>query len=464
MVFCFFLRSTETSQTGIYMNTTVPSPDLLLILQEANQRLVIASLKEQELREAAEQANIRQKEFLYMLAHELRNPLAPLAMVSHMLGKVATQHPETLQLSKISDIIARQVKQMSQLVENLLEASRIHSGKVTLHKKAVPLAAMLQGAIETCQPLLDQRHQHLALDLPETLVLLDGDEVRLSQIFSNLLINAAKFSTEGDTIEIAAHLLTHSRIAIEVIDHGIGIETAEQAHIFDLFTQGARSLDRAQGGLGIGLSLVRTLSELHGGTAEVFSAGHGLGCKFTITLPLSIPPAVEKTLSAALTQDAPATHQENTNALQTSPSRLAPCSIVVIEDNQDTNEIMRSCLELEGHQVVSAFDGLSGLALVRKIKPDVVVCDIGLPGLDGFGVIDQLRRADPTPVENFEKPGVQPLCIAVTGYHQLEYQSRAIKAGFDHYLVKPVELDSLIDLIGESCASVRVESLTDREP
>lgn len=440
------------------MNSIPPSPELLLILREANQRLVIATIKEQELREEAEQANIRQKEFLYMLAHELRNPLAPLAMVSHMLDKIAIEHPEALHLPNIRDIVARQVKQMSRLVENLLEASRIHSGKVTLHKKAVPLVSMLHGAIETCQPLLEQHHQHLFLDLPENLVLLDGDEVRLGQIFSNLLVNASKFSPDGDTIEVSAHLLPHNRIAIEILDHGIGIELAEQAHIFDLFTQGARSLDRAQGGLGIGLSLVRTLSELHHGTAEVFSAGHGKGCTFTVTLPLSVSAVVDETLPAASSLWAPASHHANKLlASHLQPPLPTSCSIVVIEDNPDTNEIMRSCLEMEGHQVVSAFDGITGLALVRKTKPDVVVCDIGLPGLDGFGVIDQLRRPDAKTLENFEKPGVQPLCIAVTGYHQQEYKARAMKAGFDHYLVKPVELDILIDLIGESCALAKAD-------
>ena len=443
------------------MNSTTPTPELLSILQEANQQLVIATLNEQELREEAEQANLRQKEFLYMLAHELRNPLAPLSMVSHMLAKIAIEHPEAFQLPKIRDIVARQVKQMSQLVENLLEASRIHSGKVILHKKAVPLVAMLHSAIETCQPHLEQHHQHLFLDLPENLVLLDGDEIRLAQIFSNLLVNASKFSPNGDTIEVSAHVLPHNRIAIEVLDHGIGIEPAEQGHIFDLFTQGARSLDRAQGGLGIGLSLVRTLSELHDGTAEVYSAGHGKGCTFTVTLPLSVQAVVGEDLSAAPSPRASATHQAST--LVASPSQLAPCSIVVIEDNPDTNEIMRSCLELEGHHVVSAFDGLTGLALVRKIKPDVVVCDIGLPGLDGFGVIDQLRRPDSKTLENFEKLSAQPLCIAVTGYHQQEYKTRAMKAGFDHYLVKPVELDSLIDLIGESCALAKVDLPAARE-
>ena len=387
-------------------------------LREANQHLVISSIRAQELQSHAEAANQRQKEFLSMLAHELRNPLAPIATATEMMRKILSAHP---QLPQIHEIISRQVVHMTQLVESLLEASRVNTGKITLHKKPLLLSAVIQSAIEISQPFIDRRRQKLIVNQPEMPVVVDGDLVRLAQVFSNLLINATKFAPEHDRITLSVKLLPDT-VAVSIADHGIGIAPVVAPFIFDLFMQAPRTLERSQGGLGIGLSLVRTLTEMHGGTASVYSEGEGHGSEFVITLPLSRQslPINVSTLVA------------------TAPVRL--CRILIIEDNRDANETLNFCLSLDGHTVASAFDGPTGLAIAKDSHPDIIFCDIGLPGMDGYEVVRQLRAYCFKPV---------PVCIAMTGYDQQEYRTRATDAGFDRYLVKPVNIDVLTRLIAD---------------
>jgi len=394
--------------------------ELVHKLREANQNLVIASLRAQDLQDQAEASVERQTEFLSMLAHELRNPLAPIAMAAEMLEKFSSVHP---QLPRIHQIIARQVGNMKRLLEDLLDASRVVSGKVTLKTSPLLLTDMVQSAVEIVQPLFSQRRQTLEVHLPGQPVVVNGDAMRLAQVFSNLLINASKYSPQAASITLSARLGADGMLAISVKDPGLGIDPEMQPFIFDLFTQVPGSLDRSQGGLGIGLSMVRTLLELHDGRVEVRSEGLGHGSEFTAFLPLEGALAVRQPHSAL-------------------PVYLArPCRILIIEDNADANETLNFCLTFEGHTVSSAFDGPAGLAKAKAGHYDLVICDIGLPGMDGYEVLRQIRLLNASPA---------PFCIAMTGYDNQEYRIHAQEVGFDAYLVKPVSINTLQEVIAKA--------------
>ncbi len=398
---------------------------LVLQLREANQNLVIATVHAQELQAQAEASNQRQKEFLSMLAHELRNPLAPIMLANALLGKITAAHP---QLPQVHGIISRQVNHMTHLVDDLVDASRVSSGKITLKKNRILLSEIIESSVEISQPLIDKRQQQLSIELPADPVGIDGDLVRLAQAISNLLINASKFTPERGCIMLSAHTLADT-VTVSVKDDGVGMAPDLQPFIFDLFTQGPHSLDRSQGGLGIGLSLVRNITEMHGGSVKVRSDGPGLGSEFIVRLPLAAEPLP----------------QQCSPALPAVPARH--CRILLIEDNADANETLHHLLALAGHTITSALDGVAGLALATRNSYDVILCDIGLPGLDGYAVVRQLRRLAVTPA---------PYCIALTGYNQPEYRARAIEAGFDHYLVKPIAIEPLMHLIAAGTASDRV--------
>ena len=395
--------------------------ELVRKLREANENLVVTSLRAQDLQDQAQAAVQRQTEFLSMLAHELRNPLAPISMAADILEKISGAHP---QLPRIQQIITRQVKHMKRLLDDLLDASRVSSGKITLKKCPLLLADVVQSAAEISQSMLDSHNQELMLDLPQQPVVIDGDATRLSQVFSNLLINASKYSPPGKSIRLSACCSADGQVAVAVKDQGVGIEPEVQAYIFDLFTQAPRTLDRSEGGLGIGLSMVRTLVELHGGSVRVHSEGLGRGSDFTVVLPL------------AAQSDPPETEQAEPAA----PARS--CRILIIEDNVDANETLNFCLSVEGHAVASAFDGPSGLAMARQGDFEVVLCDIGLPGMDGYEVLRQLRASGVQPV---------PHCIAMTGYDSQDHRAHADNAGFDTYLVKPVSLETLQKILAKTC-------------
>jgi len=402
----------------ILKNHGIPD-ELVRKLREANENLVVTSLRAQDLQDQAEAAVQRQTEFLSMLAHELRNPLAPISMAADLLGKISSAHP---QLPRIQQIISRQVSHMKHLLDDLLDASRVSSGKITLKKSQLLLADMVQSAAEISQPVLNSHNQELMIDLPQQPVVIDGDATRLSQVFSNLLINASKYSPPGKSISLSARHSADGKVTVSIKDQGVGIEPGVQSYIFDLFTQAPRTLDRSEGGLGIGLSMVRTLVELHGGSVQVHSDGLGHGSEFTVVLPLVAKP------------DPP----EADRAVPALPAKS--CRILIIEDNVDANETLNFCLSFEGHKVASAFDGPTGLAMAKKGNFDVVMCDIGLPGMDGYEVLRQLKPSDMQPV---------PYCIAMTGYDSLDHRDHAQNAGFDSYLVKPVSIETLQDIVSK---------------
>jgi signal transduction histidine kinase/ActR/RegA family two-component response regulator len=419
------LLATIELQTGENEKTAAVA---LLVeqLQDANQHLVLATLGAQDLQTTAEAVNLRQTEFLSMLAHELRNPLQPMAMANNLLAGLIDLHPT---LAKVHGVYERQVTHMVRLVDDLLDASRVSCGKINLQLAPVLLSDIIDHAVETSRPGIERRHQHLQVRLPDGPLVLQGDLVRLAQVFSNLLINASKFTYEYGHIDVSARRIGNT-VEIAIKDDGAGIPANLQPFIFDLFTQGFRSLDRAQGGLGIGLSLVRSITQLHGGTVGVVSAGNAEGSCFMVTLPLSASNELRGDPAAR----APA------------PTNL-PCKILLIEDNIDANDVLTMRLQADGHSVTSCFDGPSGLRAGLSQSYDVVLCDIGLPGMDGFQVVTALRAALEAPL---------PCFVATSGYSKSDQPDRASEAGFDHYLVKPVSLAALARILAAHASQMRL--------
>ena len=360
-----------------------------------------------ELRDAVE-AGRHKDDFLAMLAHELRNPLAPILSAMQVIRR----HPDNSDVvQRAREIVERQVRHQAQLLDDLLDVSRITRGLIKLRKGAIDARSAVAAAVEATRPVIDARGHTLAVVMPDTPLRLEADPTRLTQMVTNLLDNAAKYTNPGGHIEAAAqHDGTH--VVIRVRDTGIGIPADMRTRIFELFTQGDVPIARPLGGLGLGLSLVRSLTEMHGGTIEVISEGPGRGSEFTIRLPAG---DVESTSCSQTTSIPTARH------------------VLVIEDNADAREMLRMALELDGHRVETAADGTSGVETALRTTPDLVLIDIGLPGLDGYAVARHLRAA----------LGQRVTLVALTGYGQSEDRRRTSEAGFDAHLVKPVDPDVL---------------------
>jgi PAS domain S-box-containing protein len=377
-------------------------------------------LERQAKAQAAALADLhrRKDEFLAMLAHELRNPLSPILNAVHLLS---LERNENQIQQESRHIIERQVAQLSHLVDDLLEVARFTSGKIRLQPVRLNLRAVVERAVESARPLIDRRRLELILELPAEPIWLDADPTRLEQVVVNLLNNAAKYSDEGGRIWLVAR--TDGREMVRrVRDTGIGINLEQFPDIFDLFTQADRSLDRSQGGLGIGLSLVQRLVEMHGGTVEVHSDGIGLGSEFTIRLPL--PP--------------PAEPQPPSGLKPSAAGRAQSGRVLVVDDNVDSADILASLLRRSGHDVTTAYTGPTALTTAAAHSPDVVLLDIGLPGLNGYEVAQRLRL-DP------QHKGVR--LVAVTGYGDEAHRLLATEAGFDKHLVKPVDFRSVQELL-----------------
>ena len=391
-------------------------------LREANQNLLQATLSAQTLRDDAEATNRNQNEFLAMLAHELRNPLAPISMAATLMALIP-EAPE--QLLRLQKIVERQVAHLARLLDDLLDAARISGGKISVLLQPVLLNEVLERSVETVQTRIDERHQQMTLDLPLERLIIEGDQVRLAQVFSNLLVNASKFTHDGGTITLAARV-DGERVVITMQDNGAGITAEMMPLIFNLFAQAPRSMARSEGGLGVGLSVVRNVVEMHGGTVEAGSPGLGSGSIFTVTLPLSARPIPVSPLTS---RGMPA---------------AAGYRILLVEDNRDASDTLRSFLALEGHTVDVAYDGLVGLAMAMNEAYDVLICDIGLPSLNGLELIRELRSSASSHI---------PFAVAVSGYGQPEDRSRAIGAGFGHYFVKPLDVDAMLALMASDAVS-----------
>ncbi|AKJ30384.1 GAF domain-containing protein [Caldimonas brevitalea] len=360
------------------------------------------------------EADRRKDLFLATLAHELRNPLAPVLQAVHILGMPAAGEAER---SWSRRVIERQVHNMSLLLDDLLDVSRITLGKLQLKKEHVALGDVVRSAVETAQPLIDARRHSLTLDLPSEPVWLQADPLRFAQILANLLTNAAKYTDPGGRLVLRAHC-EGGELFTSVRDNGIGLERSALRSIFGMFTQATASLDRSQGGLGIGLALVRGLVELHGGGVEAHSEGPGRGSEFIVRLPLGR--AGHGGLPAATTSG---------DAVQAARTRR----VLVADDNRDAAETLSAFLQMQGHDVRTAYDGQQALAVAQEFRPEVCLLDIGMPRLNGFQVASRLRETHARP----------PVMIALTGWGQEADKQRTLQAGFDRHFTKPVDLGTL---------------------
>ena len=406
-----------------------------------NEALMLGSLRQHELTDVSEMLNVqlrteisersrmertlqeqaetladlarRKDEFLAMLSHELRNPLAPISNAVHLMRLLKYEDP--LQ-QKARNIIERQVGQLKHLVDDLLEVSRITSGRVQLRPERIAVSGIVERALETARPLLDQRKHELTTSLPQQPVWLHADAARLEQVVVNLLTNAAKYTDEGGHIWLTVQQ-EGDAVVLRVRDTGIGIAPELLPRIFDLFTQAERSLDRSQGGLGIGLCLVRRLVDLHGGTVKAHSVV-GQGSEFVVRLPVmltSTPPSPSR-------------------SIETAPPSGKLCGVLVVDDNVDAAQSLAMLLEMLGHEVRMAYDGPTALEAAFNHRLDMVLLDIGLPGLNGFEVAKRIRQ-QPTHKDI--------VLVAMTGYGQEADRKRSYEAGFDHHLAKPVDFGEL---------------------
>jgi len=378
------------------------------------------SQAERELR-AADQ---RKDEFLAMLAHELRNPLAPISTGAHLLKLL---HSDNAQIMQTCAIIARQVEHMTSLVDDLLDVSRVTRGLVTLSTQVLDLRQVVNDGAEQIRPLIAARRHQVVLDVPDSPATVRGDHKRLVQVVANLLGNATKYTPEGGHIRLQLRAHGEGDYLLEVSDDGIGMEPGLVERVFELFTQAERTPDRAQGGLGLGLALVRSLVELHGGSVGASSPGLGQGSSFTVRLPRHSQQA-EMPIDVAIREA----------ALVTSPLR-----VLVVDDNLDAAHTLHLYLAAAGHRVEIAYNGLDALALASVFAPQVCLLDIGLPDIDGNELARRLRAQPET---------ARTMLVATTGYGRQQDRDAAAAAGFDHYLVKPVNTAQLSDLLARAAA------------
>jgi signal transduction histidine kinase len=360
----------------------------------------------------------RRDEFLATLAHELRNPLTPILNGLHLLR---LPDGDGWSRERVRQMMERQVWHLARLVDDLLDVARITRGQMPLKRERLDLAAVVRTAAEDGRAAVEQAGLRLTVEVPGAPVRVQADATRVAQIVTNLLDNAAKFTQRGGSVAVRVGVDAERRQAVLAVrDTGVGIAREMLPRLFAAFSQADRSIDRTKGGLGLGLALVRGLAALHGGSAEAHSEGPGRGAEFVVRLPLE--------------GEAPAANEAGGGAA-TAGGRLR---VLVVEDNRDAAESMRMLLELYGHEARVAYTGPEGVTAARQWRPEVILCDIGLPGLDGYGVAREVRR-DPTLART--------RLIAVTGYGQDEDRRRAAEAGFERHLTKPVEPDALQPLL-----------------
>jgi signal transduction histidine kinase len=381
---------------------------------EIRRHLTESQRAEQALRDA----DRRKDEFLATLAHELRNPLAPIRNSLHILRMTNQNNPA---VERVGDMLERQVNHMVRLVDDLLEVSRITRGKIELRKEAVEVAALIRGAVETSRPLIESAGHQLALAIPPEPLTLYGDPVRLTQVLANLLNNAAKYCDAGGQIWLTVRREAAS-VSISVRDTGMGIAPDMLARVFEPFMQIDRHADRAQGGLGIGLTLVKSLVEMHGGSVRANSEGPGRGSEFVVCLPMA---GVQNTAHGEERDPGP-------------PTALAARRVLVVDDNHDAAESLAVLLKLLGAEVRVAHSGPDALEALEEYKPAAVLLDIGMPGMDGHEVARRIRC----------RPELRDVTlIALTGWGQEEDRHRSRSAGFDYHLIKPADVNALQTLL-----------------
>ena len=376
------------------------------------------------------EADRQKNEFLSMLAHELRNPLAPIRNAVTVLRHRSGDNPDAV---RAQDVIDRQVSHLVRLVDDLLDVSRITRGKIQLKLQEVDVASVVNAAVETSRPHMDALGHQFTVHLPSQPLYIQADEARMAQVLSNLLNNAAKFTPPGGSVsfDISSQ---GPEVVFQIRDTGIGIPPEMLNGIFDLFTQVERSIERSQGGLGIGLTLVQRIVQMHGGVVEAKSQGPGLGSEFTVRIP-----AVETVATA------PAPTGNNGSE---SLSSAAGLRLLIVDDNVDSADSLAWLLRLSGHQTRIAYDGLAALEAARTFRPQAIVLDLGLPGLDGFAVARQLRQ----------EPAGETLLLALSGYGRAEDLERSREAGFDHHFIKPVNVAALLETLAAAYPSANGKS------
>ncbi len=389
-----------------------------LLNQELEARVAERTAALQDVTQQLRAADRRKDEFLAFLGHELRNPLAPIVNAASVLRLKAANDPD---LSWCREVIERQAGQLTRLVDDLLDVSRITRGTITLRSETVDVATVVASAVESCRPFIDMRRHELVVSLPDRPLLLQGDPARLTQIVANLLNNAAKYQDDAGRIDLVVGS-DGSQVVIAVRDRGIGIAPEALPTVFDLFAQASSSLRRLDDGLGIGLSLVRKLVELHGGDISARSAGLGKGSEFEVRLPAQ----------TAADGRTPARGKAPSAGFGGPPQR-----VLVVDDNRDAAESLAMLLRLGGHTVSIANDGGSGLEMALSERPEIVFLDIGLPGIDGYEVCRRARESGLSDAR----------IIAMSGFGQAQDRERSKAAGFDGHSVKPVDLGALTRLL-----------------
>lgn len=391
-------------------------------LETTNAALGAEVTERRRAEHALREVDRRKNEFLATLAHELRNPLAPIRHAVEILCREAPSQQAGPTGALV--VIERQVRHLVRLIDDLLDVSRIMHGKLDLQRQPILVSEVVESALEATRPLLLARQQELQVTVPVEPLWLSGDPVRLTQILTNLLSNAVRYTEDGGLVRVDASQEGRG-VAIRVIDSGVGISELELAHIFTMFGQAARDRASALAGLGIGLALAKRLTEMHGGTLTAASEGRGAGSTFTLRLPLGSAPVGAAAVPA------------NAEGVARTAGR-GPRRVLVVDDNLDAASTLAELLSLDGHQTFVAHDGPSAIAEAERANPDVVVLDIGLPGFDGFEVARRLRKM---PASN----GVR--LVALSGWVQPEDRERLRAAGFDHHLAKPVDLATLRGLL-----------------
>ncbi len=369
-----------------------------------------------QLQIALEQADRRKDEFLAMLAHELRNPLTPISNAAEALLQIVSL--ERTQERSLIGMVRRQTGLLARLIDDLLDVARITQGRIELRTQQVSIRSCIESAIEMVEPLVRARGQQLLLTQPLESLYVTGDQERLGQCISNLLVNAVKYTNPGGEIRVR-HSCAADHAVIEIVDSGVGISPELLPHIFELFVQGDRTLDRSQGGLGVGLAICKQLIEMHRGTVTARSDGVGRGATFEIRLPLSQAPA-------------PA---DSGSRVQTGQARR----VLIVDDNHDAADSLAVVLRFEGHETSVAYSAQAAIEAVTSSEPEFVLLDIGLPNMDGYEVARRIRAS-----------GASARIIALTGYGQLEDRQRSAAAGFAAHLVKPVDIGALVSLLSNS--------------
>jgi signal transduction histidine kinase len=403
------------------------APAILLSIEDITLRAKKGEELEQQMAELIADDR-RKNEFLAMLAHELRNPLAPICHSVEILQTPSADQPAT---HRATQVIDHQVRNMSRLIDDLLDVARITHGTIELKREPLELSNALTQAVEVTRQQMQARDQHLTVSLPREPVFVEADQVRLEQIVGNLLSNASKFTERGGHIWLTAETALRgegsdqpAEVVVRVRDDGVGIDSEALPRIFDLFVQVDSSVERKQQGLGIGLTLVKVLTEMHGGRLSVASAGPGKGAEFSVTLPaMSEPPASLPATPAARPADS-----------------RSPRRILIVDDNRDAAESLAILLKLHGHTTQTAFGADEAMENAATMKPDLILLDLGMPRINGYDVAKQIRSHD---------WGKNIRLIAVTGWGQEDDVRRSREAGFEHHLVKPVDMKQLERLLDE---------------